>query len=123
MKQELTQVDPITSVWQSSDDNCILISTLDSNLRLFDKANGGLLQTFKGHRNTEYRIRSCLGAADKYVVSGSEDGRFMMWDLLSGQVVGEQVAHGGKVITSASYHPSKRQALTSGVDGTVVVWE
>jgi mitogen-activated protein kinase organizer 1 len=64
-----------------------------------------------------------LGAADKYVVSGSEDGRFMMWDLLSGDVVGEHVAHEGKVITSVSYHPSKRQALSSGVDGTVVVWE
>ena len=99
------------------------MSTLDSTLRLFDKANGGLLQTFKGHKNTEYRIRSSLGAADKYVVSGSEDGRFIMWDLVSGEVVEEQVAHGGKVVTSVSYHPLKRQALTSGVDGTVVVWE
>jgi len=116
-------VDPVTSIWQSSDDNCILVSTLDSNIRLFDKANGGLLQTFKGHKNTEYRIRSCLGAADKYVLSGSEDGRLVMWDLVSGEVVGEQAAHGGKVVTSVSYHPLKRQALTSGVDGMVVVWE
>ena len=92
-------------------------------MRLFDKANGGLLQTFKGHTNTEYRIRSCLGAADKYVVSGSEDGRFMMWDLVTGSVVSESPAHDGRVVTSVSYHPTKRQALTSGVDGSVVVWE
>jgi mitogen-activated protein kinase organizer 1 len=81
------------------------------------------LQTFKGHRNTEYRIRSCLGASDKYVVSGSEDGRFMTWDLVTGAVVFESPAHDGKVVTSVSYHPTKRQALTSGVDGSVIVWE
>jgi mitogen-activated protein kinase organizer 1 len=116
-------LDPITSVWQSYDNNCILVSTLDSTIRLFDKANGGLLQTFKGHVNTEYRIRSCLGAADKYVVSGGEDGRFMTWDLVSGAVVTEALAHEGRVVTCVSYHPTKRQALTSGVDGSVIVWE
>jgi len=115
--------DPITSVWQSYDNNCILVSTLDSTIRLFDKANGGLLQTFKGHVNTEYRIRSCLGAADKYVVSGSEDGRFMTWDLVSGKVVAQEPAHDGRVVTCVSYHPTKRQALTSGVDGFVTVWD
>jgi len=119
----LTAIDPITSVWQSYDNNCILVSTLDSTIRLFDKSNGSLLQTFKGHLNTEYRIRSCLGAADKYVVSGSEDGRFMTWDLVSGKVVSQEPAHDGRVVTCVSYHPSKRQALTSGVDGIVTVWE
>jgi len=118
-----SHLDPITSVWQSADSNCILVSTLDSHIRLFDKANGGLLQTFKGHRNTEYRIRSCLGAADKYVVSGSEDGRFMMWDLVTGDVVSEVEGHEGKVVTCVSYHSTKRQAVTSGVDGSVTVWE
>jgi mitogen-activated protein kinase organizer 1 len=115
--------DPITSLWQSLDNNCVLVSTLDSTIRLFDKANGGLLQTFKGHVNTEYRIRSCLAASDKYVVSGSEDGRFMTWDLVTGAVVAESPAHGGRVVTCVSYHPMKRQALTSGVDGTATVWE
>jgi mitogen-activated protein kinase organizer 1 len=99
------------------------VSTLDSTIRLFDKTNGGLLQTFKGHSNTDYRIRSCLGAADKYVVSGSEDGRFVTWDLVTGSIVSETLAHSGRVVTCVSYHPTKRQAVTSGVDGSVVVWE
>ena len=101
----------------------MLVSTLDSTIRLFDKANGGLLQTFKGHKNTEYRIRSCFGASDKYVVSGSEDGRVLTWDLVSGAVVAETPAHDGRIVTCVSYHPTKRQALTSGVDGSVTVWE
>jgi mitogen-activated protein kinase organizer 1 len=110
-------------VWQSLDNNCILVSTLDSTIRLFDKANGGVLQTFKGHLNTEYRIRSCLGAADKYVVSGSEDGRLLSWDLVTGAVAAEAPCHDGRVVTSVTYHPTKRQALTSGVDGSVTIWE
>lgn len=114
---------PITSVTQSIDNNCILVSTLDSTLRLFDKANGGLLQTFKGHVNTEYRIRSCLGHADKYVLSGSEDGRLLTWDLVSGKVISEAPAHDGGVVTCVTYHPKKSQALSSGVNGAISVWE
>lgn len=114
---------PITSVWQSLDNNCILVSTLDSTIRLFDKANGGLLQTFNGHVNTEYRIRSCLGQADKYVLSGSEDGRVLNWDLVSGKLVSDSPAHDGAVVTCVSYHPKGRQALSSGVNGTISVWE
>jgi mitogen-activated protein kinase organizer 1 len=96
---------------------------LDSTIRLFDKANGSLLQTFKGHKNDEYRIRSCLGSNDKYVMSGSEDGRVVTWDLVSGAVISEFTAHEGKVVTCVSYHPTRTQALTSGVDGSVTVWE
>jgi WD40 repeat protein len=57
------------------------------------------------------------------VVSGSEDGRFITWDLVSGAIVADHPAHEGRVVTCISYHPTKRQALTSGVDGTVMVWE
>jgi WD40 repeat protein len=57
------------------------------------------------------------------VVSGSEDGRFMTWDLVTGAVVAEASCHDGRVVTCVSYHPSKRQALTCGVDGSVTIWE
>ena len=63
-----------------------------------------------------------LSVVDEYVLSGSEDRQLVMWDLVSGEVVGEQVAHGRKV-TSVSYYPLKRPVLTSGVNGMVVVWE
>ena len=72
-----------------------------------DKANGACLQSYRGHVNTEYRIRSCLGLRDAVVISGSEEGEkvggeggegggggggkggggIWAWDLLTGEVV------------------------------------
>lgn len=50
--------------------------------RLLDKDNGKLLATYKGHKNTDYKVDSTLGFDDAIVISGSEDGRIVMWDLV-----------------------------------------
>jgi mitogen-activated protein kinase organizer 1 len=47
-----------------------------------DRANGGLLNAYKGHRNEKYKIRSCLSNSDAHVLSGSEDGKIYIWDLM-----------------------------------------
>ncbi|KAL7273671.1 hypothetical protein RUND412_003443 [Rhizina undulata] len=114
---------PITSVTQSSDGNAYLVSSLDGVIRLMDKTNGQLLQSYKGHVNKDFRVSSCFGDHDKYVVTGSEDGKIWVYDLLEGKMVDKLSAHGGKVITAVTYSPvGKRQMLSAGADGTVVVW-
>ena len=37
---------------------------------------------YKGHRNADYKLDSCLSHDDAYVISGSEDGRIYFWDLV-----------------------------------------
>ncbi|QSL64922.1 hypothetical protein MERGE_002226 [Pneumocystis wakefieldiae] len=118
---------PVTSVEQSSDANCLLISTLDSTIRLFDKCNGGLLQTFKGHVNSEYRVKSCFGQSDKVVISGSEDGRICVWDLLEGKLI-HQLRFAPEnsqrsCVSCVAFHPKKNQMLSCGVNGEITVWE
>ncbi|KAI9822593.1 MAG: hypothetical protein M1827_000312 [Pycnora praestabilis] len=113
---------PITSVRQTRDGNAVLVSTLDSTIRLMDKGNGNLLQSYKGHVNEEYRIRSCLGVGDAYVVSGSEDGHIYVWDLLEGRVVEKLKAHNGKVASAVAFNTVRKEWLSAGVDGTVTVW-
>jgi hypothetical protein len=39
---------PISSITPSADNQTILICTLDSNLRLMDRVNGQMLNTFSG---------------------------------------------------------------------------
>lgn len=42
-----------------------------------------MLQEYGGHKNTDFKIDSRLTYNDAYVVSGSENGSILMWDLVS----------------------------------------
>lgn len=89
---------PVTSVRCSADGNAILASTLDSRLRMLDRADGKLLAAFgestpstssssygssgvqgmrvgkekQRYRNEELRVRSVFAQGDAVVLSGSE---------------------------------------------------
>jgi mitogen-activated protein kinase organizer 1 len=93
------------------------VSTLDSTIRLMDKSNGAMLQSFAGHVNKDFRMRSCLGLADSVVVSGSEDGHLYAWDLLQGSVVERIKAHGGKVVSAVAFNQAQKEWASAGTDG------
>ena len=38
--------------------------------------------SYKGHKNQDYKLDSCLSHDDAHVVSGSEDGTVCFWDLI-----------------------------------------
>ena len=116
----LLHAEPITSVRQTRDGNAVLVSTLDSTIRLMDKGNGQLLQSYRGHTNTEYRIRSTLGMADSMVISGSEDGKLYAWDLLEGKVIETMEAHEGKVASAVACNGVKKEWVSAGVDGELL---
>ncbi|KAG0175254.1 WD repeat-containing protein 83 [Apophysomyces sp. BC1034] len=111
----------ITSARISKDSNCILVSTLDNTIRLMDKANGTLLNEFKGHRHTEYKIESTLTNTDAHAISGSEDGKIYIWDVLEDTPVTTLESHEG-VVTSVDYHPSDVAMLSAGGDGCIRIW-
>ncbi|OLL21790.1 WD repeat domain-containing protein 83 [Neolecta irregularis DAH-3] len=115
---------PITCLKQSSDSKTLLIATLNSQLRLFDKSTGGLLQTFLGHTNTTYRVRSCFAGIDEgYIISGSEDGQIFIWDYLDASIIHQIKAHDGKIIACVDFHAERNQMLSCATDGSVIVWE
>ena len=113
---------PVTSVQQTKDGNALLISTLDSTIRLIDKGNGKLLQSYTEHKNTDYRIRSRLALSDSTVISGSEDGSIFAWNLLDRSVTERLVgAHGQKVVSAVDYNSGSGrvgQWASAGGDGT-----
>ncbi|RHZ79087.1 hypothetical protein Glove_152g50 [Diversispora epigaea] len=113
---------PVTSVSVSNDTNCILASSLDDTVRLMDRENGGLLNSFKGHKNSTYKIRSCLSNNDAHVISGSEDGIIYIWDLLEGNVLKTLSAHSG-VVTCVAYNSRLDAMISSSVDGTSKYWK
>ncbi|KAJ3407290.1 Cullin-4B [Chytriomyces hyalinus] len=113
----------ITSARFSNDENCMLVSSLDGTIRLFDKENGEMLASYKGHKNTDYKVISTLSNDDAHVLSGSEDGRICVWDLVEGDMVETIAAHGsgatGRLVTCVAYHP-KEDAFTQGVKS---IWD
>ncbi|KAJ3210244.1 mRNA-capping enzyme subunit beta [Entophlyctis luteolus] len=125
----------VTSARFSNDENCILASSLDGVIRLFDKENGELLASYRGHKNSEYKIISTLSNDDAVVISGSEDGRICLWDLvevmiaaarealtfLKGNLMQTVDAHGngtvGKLVTCVAYHPRDDVIVSTSTDG------
>jgi len=113
----------VSSVNFTRDGECILASSVGQPLRLIDKKNGELLSEFKGHLNKEYKLDSRLDHTDQMVISGSEDGKVYLWDLVTGEVVGAlEHGQGSGTVHSLATHPSKSM-LVSGQRGSVTVWQ
>lgn len=75
-------LDPVTSVVPTQDGQTLLVTSLDSHIRLMDMSTGKMLNDFTGHTNDSYRCRACFGHAEASVVCGDEKGMIWAWDLL-----------------------------------------
>ena len=105
----------------TNDEQCILSSVLANSIKLVDKNNGMVLNSFEGHVNKEYKVDSCVMQNDTHVVTGSEDGHIFFWDLIEAKIVTKiEKAHLG-VIYSLSIHPTENLLLTAATDG-VKLW-
>jgi len=69
----------------------LLVSSNDSRVRLFE----GYAQRakFKGHRNLNSQIRASASPDGKYVLSGSDDGKVMLWRTASGRGSEDELGH------------------------------
>ena len=41
-----------------------------------------MLFRYTGHKNESYKIDSCVTSSDTYILTGSEDGKVYMYDLV-----------------------------------------
>lgn len=53
-------VHPITCVRFTHDGNCLLATCMDNTVRLLDKSNGELLNSYSGHKNDSYKVESSM---------------------------------------------------------------
>ena len=78
---------PVTHVSVSNDGKCILASCLDSKVRLLETDTGELLNAYSGHEATSMRAEGRLSHDDACVLSTSEDGRVVAWDIVQAVMV------------------------------------
>ena len=130
---------PVTSLGVSKKGTEVLVSSLDSTVRLMDKANGQLLKAYRDDAfvNTDFRVRSALGLNDSVVLSGSDDGMVFAWDLMGGTAlhkfrhsemrevkgkVEKREKKKNEVVSALTFCPSRREWASAGGDGNVIVW-
>ncbi|KAG9245431.1 WD40-repeat-containing domain protein [Calycina marina] len=140
----------VTSLQRTRDGKGTLVGGLDDCIRLMDRDNGSLLKSYKadGWKNGEYRLKSCFGINERWVLSGNEqtpggkDGEVVVWDTLTGGVAyrirvdgskaegkkkigaNGEVVERGNVVSSVSWKGNGRgdQWCCAGTDGIVTVF-
>lgn len=106
----------------SNDSNCLLVMSLDSKCRLFDKLNGELLNEYKGHRNIRYKSQSIFSNDDSMVISGSEDNQVYLYDLVEANVKYVLKGH-THLVSCLAYSPVSDVIVSGSMDRHVRVWE
>jgi len=115
---------PVASIVPTKDRQTLLVTTLDSKVRLLDRKTGHVLNTFQGHKNTQYRIRACFDVTEAAVLCGDEEGQLWSWDLVEATTIGPippPKAHEKPILWTAN-HPEDSELLTASGDGTIRVW-
>ncbi|KAF1996977.1 WD40 repeat-like protein [Amniculicola lignicola CBS 123094] len=129
----------ITSVAVTKAGTEMLVSTLDSGLRLMDRGNGQLMREYRdaGFVNEEFRSKSAFGSNESVVMGGSDDGIVYVWDLEDGEVLHrfkhstmqkmrtkENDKKTGKndIVSAVAFCPTRNEWASAGGDGNVVVW-
>lgn len=93
--------DPVTSLTLSPISPTLLVSTLDSHVRLFDRKSGKMLGDFTGHKNDSYKSQAAMMYGEGGVVCGDEDGKLWSWGVLD--------------VSSFKSAPSYRSLLTDSL--------
>lgn len=104
------------------DSQMVFLSTLDSTIRLFELTNskGILLKEYKGHENKTMKCNSSLLSDEKHIVSGSEDGNIVIWDILSAD---KKILQGkSPAICNVVSHPNCGVIVSASMDGFIYLW-
>ncbi|PMD18079.1 prolyl oligopeptidase-like protein [Hyaloscypha hepaticicola] len=115
---------PVTTVRFSPNGRYILAFTLDSCIRLWDYVSGTCKKTYQGHVNKKYSLGGAfgVGGTEGFIVSGSEDGDMVFWDVKTKDMVQKVSGHEGVVLWVDTCPGVSGKVVSGGLDGTVRIW-
>jgi mitogen-activated protein kinase organizer 1 len=120
---------PITSMAATHDGQCLAVQCLDGTIRLLEVESGELLNTYAGaHTAGNYGLEVAISANDSTVVSGSEDGKCIFYDLVRATQVQALYASSStsksSPTCSIAAHPKLSSVvITTNYDGSAIVWD
>ncbi|KAL6180033.1 hypothetical protein ACLB2K_046702 [Fragaria x ananassa] len=100
-----------------------LSSSQNERLQYQPEAVIDMKQRFVGHCNvgTDIKQASFLGQRGEYIASGSDDGRWFIWEKLTGRLI-KMLQGDEAVVNCVQCHPSDCVVATSGIDNTIKLW-
>jgi mitogen-activated protein kinase organizer 1 len=120
-------MESITSFSETHDGQSVVVSCMDGQLRLVDKSSGNILQSYHSstyHTAGTYGLQCQITGDDNMIVSGSENGNVILYDIVSGAV--RQVLEGPiKATCTIASHPLAEHSsvfVSASYDGSVVLW-
>ncbi len=119
---------PVTSVRFTPNGQFVVAWTLDNCIRLWRYTEGRCVKTYQGHVNEQYSLSGCVGdymnGQEAFVVSGSEDGDVVAWDVSTKEILWRGRAHSQPVVgVDFCRLPDGRGLLVSGgLDRDICVW-
>ena len=119
---------PVTAVRFTPNGQFVVAWTLDNCIRLWRYTEGRCVKTYQGHTNEQYSLSGCVGeymnGQEAFVVSGSEEGDVIVWDVSTKEVLWRDSEHSQPVLgVDFCRMPDERGLLVSGgLDRDIQVW-
>ena len=138
---------PVTSVRFSPNGRFVLAATLDSCVRLWNYVEGRVVKTYQGQMNEKFSVGTAFGTYGSeqglqgslgvngddqernrkstqwaFTACGSEDGRTVLWDVSSKEVLQVLQGHDG-VVLGVDVGLEDQTIVTCGNDKTIKIWK
>ena len=98
--------EPISCIQTMSSKRKLVVLTKRSNLCSIDLGVFSVGRQYHGIKCLRTHVRFAISPDERYIISGSEDGRTFMWNIEGGQVVQLQhIVNAGNPITCISWSP------------------
>ncbi|RHZ70052.1 hypothetical protein CDV55_107954 [Aspergillus turcosus] len=106
-----------TSVAVSRDSRYMLVNLSEGQIQLIDLDTTEVIRRFQGQKQGHFVIRSAFGgAAENFVVSGSEDSRVYIWHKENGTLVETLEGHLAGCVNAISWNPTNPAMFASAGD-------
>ncbi|KAF9891475.1 hypothetical protein FE257_003941 [Aspergillus nanangensis] len=113
-----------TSVAVSNDSRHMLVNLSEGQIQLIEIDTTDVIRRFQGQKQGSFVIRSTFGgAAENFVVSGSEDSRVYVWHKENGTLVEMLEGHISGCVNAISWNPRNPGMFASAGDDCLVrIW-
>jgi WD40 repeat protein len=97
----------------------IAVGYSDHMIRIFD-SDLSLKHEWKAHENSVFTLKYIPGSP--FLISGSRDARFKVWDSVSGYSQVEEVVAHMYAINHIEFSPDGKHFVTCSMDKSIKVW-